>query len=51
MSKKNTNKRKNNFNLHQYMNKNRKKIIGCISAIIVLTLVGGIFAQFAYASF
>lgn len=50
MSKKNTNKKKNSFNMYAYMNKNRKKIIGCISALIVLTLVAGMFAQFAYAS-
>lgn len=47
MRKKNTNKKKS-FNIHAFMNKNRKRIIGCISTLIVLSLVAGLFAQFAY---
>lgn len=43
-------KKKQPFNMYQMMHKNKKKIIMCVCSILVVTLVAGIFAQFAFMS-
>ncbi|MGL4799665.1 MAG: hypothetical protein ACRCWY_09785 [Cellulosilyticaceae bacterium] len=50
MSAKNTKAKakKKPFNMYAAVHKNKKKFIGIICGILILTMVAGIFAQFAF---
>lgn len=42
-------KKKKQFNIYSFMNKNKKTIVGAISLLLVFTLILGVFSQLAYS--
>ncbi len=42
-------KKKEPFNIYEFTYRHKKKIVGTVSFIIVLSMIFSIFAQFAYA--
>lgn len=48
MGKNTKNKKKGNFNIYTFMHKHKKSVIGGITAVLVASMVLGLFSQFAY---